>query len=199
VRRRTFSRRGCSFSSDAAALARRHDDRVAGRAWTRTDARRALRHAIEVRHPSFDDPAFYDLLQHHGVALVTADTAGRHAMSLVDSPTADFAYARLHGDTELYVSGYEPRAIDRWARRVRAWSRAGRDVYVYFDNDAKAAAPFDAAALASKLHLARDVLPEEVVVGPEATRSAQSRKVKVSHERVGTRPHRVGLQRPRAA
>lgn len=75
---------------------------------------------------------------------------------------------RLHGDAELYVSGYGDAALDDWARRIRAWQRGGqprdarratrvpvartpRDVYCYFDNDAKVHAPFDAQALAARL------------------------------------------------
>src|SRR5437660_1371514 len=56
----------------AAALAERHDERLSGRAWTRTECRRELRHAIEIRHPSFLDPAFPALLRRHRIALVFA-------------------------------------------------------------------------------------------------------------------------------
>ena len=55
-------------------------------------------------------------------------------------------YLRLHGDEELYVSGYTADALDRWARKIRGWARGG-DVYCYFDNDAKVHAPFDAMRL----------------------------------------------------
>lgn len=57
--------------------------------------------------------------------------------------TADFGYARLHGDVELYSSGYTDDAVDRWAARFRDIA-SGRDVHVYFDNDAKVRAPGDA-------------------------------------------------------
>jgi uncharacterized protein YecE (DUF72 family) len=67
---------------------------------------------------------------------------------MLDEPTADFAYARLHGAEELYVSGYDEPELLRWAGRVRAWRHSGRDVFVYFDNDVKVRAPFDAEALA---------------------------------------------------
>ena len=80
----------------ACALGRRHDHRVNGRSWLRSTAPRALRHALEVRHPSFVDPAFVALLRRHGVALVVADTAGR--WPLLEDVTADFMYLRLHGD-----------------------------------------------------------------------------------------------------
>jgi len=146
----------------AAGLARRHDERFAGRAWTRIDRKRPLRHALEIRHDSFLDPAFIRLLRRYKVALVCADT--------VDWPrrmdlTADFVYGRLHGSEQLYVSGYGDTALDAWADRVAAWAagrepkdaervvdkagpkRARRDVYVYFDNDAKVRAPADAKGL----------------------------------------------------
>lgn len=154
----------------AAALAHRHDHRLSGRAWLRTDRRRRLRHALEVRHDSFGDPAFPALLRRHKVALVFADS--------VDWPywedvTADFVYLRLHGSEELYASGYGDAALDRWAARLRAWTagheprdatriggptprRAGRDAFVYFDNDAKVHAPADAIHLAERLGVGRE-------------------------------------------
>jgi uncharacterized protein YecE (DUF72 family) len=133
----------------AAELAARHDERLEGRALTVSDADRPLRHALEVRHASFAVPTAVDLLRAHGVALVVADTAGR--WPVLDDVTADIVYVRLHGDTELYVSGYDEPALDRWAARVRGWTSAGLDVWVYFDNDAKARAPFDAMGLARRL------------------------------------------------
>lgn len=134
---------------EAAAFARGHHERLDGRAWTTTDdPDRRLRHAVEPRHPSFTDPAFPALLRENGVALVVADSAGR--FPALDDVTTDLVYVRLHGDAELYVSGYGDAALDRWAGRVAAWS-AGADVYVYFDNDAKVHAPFDAQRLADRL------------------------------------------------
>ncbi|MFE2751874.1 DUF72 domain-containing protein [Actinosynnema sp. NPDC059335] len=104
-----------------------------------------VRHALEIRHPSWDTPELADLLSRHNVALVAAESAGRFPEPR--EPTADFVYARLHGDRELYVSAYSDPALDRWAARFREWS-AERDVYVYFDNTMRGAAPFDALALA---------------------------------------------------
>jgi len=89
-----------------------------------------------VRDPSFCGPELYALLRRFGVALVVADTGGRYPA--VEEPTADFVYARLHGPRELYASGYSDALLDAWAARVRAWTEGGRDVYVYFDNDAGA-------------------------------------------------------------
>jgi uncharacterized protein YecE (DUF72 family) len=152
----------------AAALAERHDHRLAGRGWTRTGQCRPLHHAIEIRHPSFLDPAFVRLSRQYRVALVFADAVD---WPYAEDVTADFLYLRLHGSEELYASGYSEEALDRWTTRIALWSkdempndarliepdspapRRARDVYVYFDNDAKVRAPFDAQALRRKLQL----------------------------------------------
>ena len=141
-------------TGEALALARRRDARMKGRARLAIDADRPLRHAVEVRHASFVDEGFLGLLRERGIGLVVADTAGRFPR-LFDV-TADFVYVRLHGDIELYKSGYTPRALDEWAKRIRAWDRDGKDVYVYFDNDMKVRAPFDAINLMDRLDLAWD-------------------------------------------
>lgn len=151
---------------EASNLAMKHDARVKGRASFEIGENHEIRHAFEVRHETFRDEAFIKLLRKHKVALVVADTAGRYP--LLHDVTADFVYVRLHGDEELYASGYNDSALDAWATKVSAWSKgkgapdvelvagpppklAGRDVYVYFDNDAKVHAPFDAAQLAYKV------------------------------------------------
>jgi uncharacterized protein YecE (DUF72 family) len=154
-------------TAEAAALAEHHDERLDDRAWTTTDADRPIRHVLEVRHASFETPEYPALLREHGVGLVVADTAGR--WPYLEDVTADLVYVRLHGDAELYVSGYDDLALDRWADRVRAWAAggepgdarrlgppaepapAGREVFVYFDNDTKVRAPVDAMALARRL------------------------------------------------
>jgi uncharacterized protein YecE (DUF72 family) len=135
----------------ALALARRRDSRMTGRARLAIDANRPLRHAIEVRHPSFVNKGFVALLQRHGIGLVVADTAGKWP-KLFDV-TSDFVYVRLHGDKQIYASGYTPRALDEWAKRIRKWDTARKDVFVYFDNDVKVRAPYDARVLMNKLGL----------------------------------------------
>ena len=172
--------------TDAALeLARKRDrSRMSGRTALPGQPNRRLRHAVEIRHESFRDDAFVRLLRRHDVALVVADTAGR--WPLLEDVTADFIYIRLHGDEELYVSGYTQEALDLWARRIDAWSRgaepddarkasplkprrrASRDVYCYFDNDAKVHAPFDAQTLAKKLRLRDDVTARGVPAKPKA-------------------------------
>jgi uncharacterized protein YecE (DUF72 family) len=134
----------------ALAIARGHDERMVGRELLEIDAVRPLRHAVEVRHESFRDPAFLELLRKHNVALVVADTAGRFPD--MDDVTADFVYIRLHGEHELYASGYEDASLQRWAERIRGWAAQG-DVYCYFDNDIKVRAPFDALRLMELLDI----------------------------------------------
>jgi uncharacterized protein YecE (DUF72 family) len=135
-------------TAEAAYLARRHDERLTGRAWTGTDADRPLRHAVEVRHPSFESTAFLDVMREHGVAAVLADSPGR--WPVIRAATADFRYVRLHGAEELYASGYDDESLDGWAATIASWAPA--DVYAYFDNDAKAYAPRDAMALTARLY-----------------------------------------------
>ncbi len=136
-------------TGEAARLSTRHDQRLEGRALTACSVDIPLRHALEVRHPSFVDERFLDLLRAHEIAAVVADSAGRFPS--IDAVTADFVYVRLHGADELYVSGYTPEALDSWAARVRQWTAEGLDCYVYFDNDAKVRAPYDAMALIERL------------------------------------------------
>ncbi len=152
----------------ATALAQACDPaRMRGRsAWPDAPGDHVLRHAIEIRHPSFADEAFVELLRRHDIALVVADTAGK--WPLLEDVTSDFMYVRLHGDEHLYVSGYSDAALDDWALRIRHWADGGecagarkltsatpaprpRDVFCYFDNDVKVHAPFDAHALMRRL------------------------------------------------
>ncbi|MFL6164461.1 MAG: DUF72 domain-containing protein [Jatrophihabitantaceae bacterium] len=136
-------------TGEAAYLARRHDERLAGRAWTGTADDRPLRHAMEVRHDSFKAQAFLELLAENQVAAVIADTAGKWPQ--FDVVTADFVYIRLHGAQELYVSGYTGPELANWAGKISGWLDRGLDVYTYFDNDVKVRAPYDAMALARLL------------------------------------------------
>ncbi|WP_172955845.1 DUF72 domain-containing protein [Xanthomonas citri] len=156
-------------SEAALARARKRDTALMqGRSALAIDRRRPIRHALEVRHDSFCDPACMRLLRRHNVAVVVADTAGK--FPYLEDVSADFVYVRLHGDAQLYASGYSDPALDRWAVRIAAWAggaepddaarvgargrkRAMRDVYCYFDNDMKVHAPFDARGLMQRLQL----------------------------------------------
>jgi uncharacterized protein YecE (DUF72 family) len=147
----------------ASRLARRHDERVEGRAQTAFGANRPLRHALEVRHPSFAVPEFIALLRKHGVAFVVADTGGKWLEH--HDITAHFVYVRLHGPKKLYASRYSDATLARWSERIALWAggsaprdapciaddaaprAASRDVYCYFDNTDKNHAPGDALRL----------------------------------------------------
>ena len=135
-------------TKQAADLAKHHDERVP-EAVTQVEVDLPVRHALEVRHASFVDAGLPELLREHDVAIVVADTAGK--WPLLRDVTSDFVYVRLHGDTELYASGYDDDALDTWAASVQGWAEAGSDVYVYFDNDMKVRAPYDAMALSERL------------------------------------------------
>lgn len=132
-----------------------------------------LRHAVEVRHDSFLNPWFIELLREYNVALVFADNGGK--WPYMEDVTSDFLYLRLHGPSELYKSGYDDDSLDFWARRILNWSQgheprdrlnltnaypagARREVFVYFDNDVKALAPRDAQTLLKKLAFAPGLL-----------------------------------------
>jgi uncharacterized protein YecE (DUF72 family) len=150
----------------AAAVARRHDQKLTTRASCVYKPAGTLRHAMEVRHPSFLDPGFITLLRKYNVSFVIADTAGKWVER--DDVTADFVYIRLHGAVELYHSRYSEEELARFASRVDCWARgrepadavriasratkaACRDVYCYFDNTDKVHAPDNAIALANAL------------------------------------------------
>lgn len=145
----------------AARLARGHDAWMDERSTTKAESDRPLRHCVEIRNESFAVPEFIELLREHDVGLVVADTV---EWPLLMDVTSDFVYCRLHGSEELYASGYTDDALATWAARIEAWTRGGespdgrfvaahganpmpRDVYVYFDNDAKVRAPADAKTL----------------------------------------------------
>ncbi len=153
-------------TGEALALAKQHDQRLEGRAWLAIERVRPMRYAFEVRHPSFETPELGAILREHGAAFVVADTAGRWIYA--HDVTADFVYVRLHGAEELYASGYSEDELATWADRIESWHRGGapegpridpahrprrktRDVYVYFDNDIEAHAPYDAIRLAEML------------------------------------------------
>jgi uncharacterized protein YecE (DUF72 family) len=157
----------------AAKVAMQHDHRLKGRELLEPLHRQRLRHCVEVRHESFVDTAFIDLLRRYGIAWVVADTP--NPWPLYEDVTADFVYMRLHGSTELYKSRYTPEQIEDWAGRIDAWrngrqpkdarlisrkaspKREARDVYCYFDNTDKLHAPDNARELMVALGLPLEV------------------------------------------
>lgn len=161
----------------AATLAHEHEPRLNGKASIQAHGKHPLRHAVEIRHKSFAVPEFVEMLAKHGVALVVADTAGK--WPYLEDVTAPFVYLRLHGDKELYASGYTPEALKRWGDRIERWSqgkqpidaqlidpkhapqaRKSREVFCYFDNDIKVRAPFDARQLLHRFGLDKQLATE---------------------------------------
>ena len=150
---------------EAAEVGSGHDDRVE-ETWLETDRNHRIRHVLEARHESFFTKEAVRVLRDHGVALAVS-----HAddWEMREEITAGFVYVRLHGTPETYRSGYGGESLDDWAGKIRTWAqgeepeearrvtdlqpppREGRDVYVYFDNDAEGRAPHDALALAERL------------------------------------------------
>ena len=106
-----------------------------------------LRHALEVRHPSFQDDRFYALARRHNVAIVFADS---DEFPMIDEPTADFSYARLMRTADSNETGYAPAALTRWAKRAKAWAQRG-DVFLYFISGAKERNPAAAQAQIARL------------------------------------------------
>ena len=147
-----FMRQLPRSSKEAEEVALRHDHRLRRGALVDSAAAVRYRHAFEVRHESYFHDEFYAILRAHGCAFVIADTAGKFPYA--EEVTADFVYVRLHGSRELYASGYTDAELDEWASRIARWRSArggSADVYVYFDNDAKVHAPFDAKRLAERV------------------------------------------------
>ncbi|HTZ88951.1 MAG TPA: DUF72 domain-containing protein [Alloacidobacterium sp.] len=154
-------------TAQAAMLAKSHDPWMKDRAYTEVVDEMQLRHAMEIRNKSFAAPEFVALLRKYQVAMVCADAVEWPRLMDV---TSDFVYCRLHGSEVLYASGYSDGALDEWAARIAAWAQGSelatgerassapaaalqkRDVYVYFDNDTKVRAPFDALGLIERVN-----------------------------------------------
>ena len=139
-------RAAASHDGRCRRLAGRHDDKLAedrvaddmrGR---RAGAPRARAAARELRHRR--GPGALCRARRGASSSPTAPAAGPSC----DDATSDFRYVRLHGETELYASGYTDESLDRWAETCRDWLDEGHDVHVYFDNDAKGHAPLRRSA-----------------------------------------------------
>ena len=134
-------------SKSAVETARAHSERMEGRSFTTAKGITRVRHAFEFRHPSFLNPDFLDLLRAHNVAFVFAHEGGKNA-PYTEEATADFIYARLHGEGKKYAKGYSDREIEKWATKIQKWNK---DAYVYFSNEAKVYTPKGAMKLMKAL------------------------------------------------
>jgi uncharacterized protein YecE (DUF72 family) len=102
------------------------------------------RYSFEFRHPSWYEPAIFRLLREQNISLCISD---HHDAPTPWKRTADFVYVRGHGPKGRYKDHYGDATLANWSRRIRSWKRQGCDVFVYFDNDQKSAAPADAKRL----------------------------------------------------
>jgi uncharacterized protein YecE (DUF72 family) len=102
------------------------------------------RYSFEFRHPSWYQPSIMKILAAHNAALCLSD---HHDAPAPWKRTADFVYVRGHGPGGRYKDHYSRQMLSKWAMRIRSWNRQGCDVFVYFDNDQKSAAPADALVL----------------------------------------------------
>jgi uncharacterized protein YecE (DUF72 family) len=126
-----------------------------------------VRHAIEFRDRSWFDDEVAALMARERIAVCQSDAADWPMWQAV---TTDLVFVRLHGHALTYVSNYGRDSLERWAERVRRWLNEGRDVHVYFDNDAQGYAPWNALSLAEILGLARKVLDKSEFVTKHRTR-----------------------------
>ncbi len=113
----------------------------------------ALRHCVEVRNASFDDPRFFDMCRARGVAICMSDNPD---YPLIEAPTADFGYARLMRGADEIETCYPPDQLDAWADRFLDLEKAAdgaptRDVFAFFISGGKVRAPAGAMALAARV------------------------------------------------
>lgn len=111
---------------------------------------RPLRHALEVRHKSFQDERFVDLARERNIAICVAD---HPSYPMIEATTADFVYARLMRGVEEEPTCYPPADIEGWAKRLSAFAADGRDVFAFFISGGKPRAPFGAEAMQKALGL----------------------------------------------
>ncbi len=112
-----------------------------------TSLPRGVRHAIEFRHASWLTPETFEVLRAHGAAHVHVSSDKMPADLTL---TADFVYVRFHGTAE-YHGAYTHPALEPWSEFLTRQASAGRDGYVYFNNDFEGHAPQDAARLIAML------------------------------------------------
>jgi uncharacterized protein YecE (DUF72 family) len=127
---------------------RRNDERLARFLERVRKVRPHGRCTVEFRHPSWYDAAVFALLAEFDAALCISD---HHSAPSPWEVTAGWVYVRGHGPGGRYFGRYSDHDLDRWTACIRGWLRDGRDVYAFFDNDVKSAAPLDALALKARL------------------------------------------------
>lgn len=107
-----------------------------------------FKYAFEFRDPSWLNAQSYELLERHGAAFCIYELDGFLSPREV---TADFIYVRLHGPAGPYQGDYDTQTLAGWAGAFSTWSKQGRSIYCYFDNDEAGYAAQNAMALHSML------------------------------------------------
>lgn len=155
-------------SKAAAHLAKNHGNKVKGRSFTTVSGDYPIRHAFEFRNDSFMDEGFIEMLREYGVAFVFAHSGEKNPYT--EDLTANFVYLRMHGQEAKYKKGYTNETQNWLASRIQTWmsgeqprdahlvvdikpKKMARDVFVYFDTEAKDYAPYDALNLMEKLKI----------------------------------------------
>jgi uncharacterized protein YecE (DUF72 family) len=101
-------------------------------------------YTFEFRHPSWYEPRVLGILRDQDMSLCLSDHADAPAPC---EPTASWVYIRHHGPSGRYHGSYSSTFLKRWAGHIQRWRSEGRDVWCFFDNDVKSAAPRDALRL----------------------------------------------------
>jgi len=108
-----------------------------------------LRITFEFRDRSWYEPELYALLEQNDIAFCVYELGGHKSPVM---STASFVYIRLHGPGKKYSGSYTDTALKEWSRQIKEWTAAGKDVYLYFDNDQSAYAPHNAIKLLELLN-----------------------------------------------
>jgi uncharacterized protein YecE (DUF72 family) len=141
-------------SQDAASVSRSYNQRVLKEAFTEAVSDFPIRHAFEVRHPSFENPEFLAMLKHYQIAAVFVDSCKQKP--IFKESTSNFVYYRMHGDEAQLKEGYPLTRLKKIAYDLQSWTekkqdQPAKDVYLFFNNDVKVHAPQDAVKLQSLL------------------------------------------------
>jgi uncharacterized protein YecE (DUF72 family) len=109
-------------------------------------------YVFEFRNPTWNVPEVYDALRRHNAALCIYELAQFQSPIEV---TADFAYIRLHGPGNKYQGDYSRTTLQSWAKRIEAWKKELKHIYIYFDNDQAGYAAKNAQELQSMIRISR--------------------------------------------
>jgi uncharacterized protein YecE (DUF72 family) len=125
-----------------------------------------LAHVLEVRHPTFIDPAFIALARKYGATVCLAD---HKVYPLIPDVTGDLVYARLQTGSDDEPTAYKPADLDAWVGRLKTYAQGGapadlpmadaanpapakpRDVYAFVIHEGKVRAPAAAMAIIDRV------------------------------------------------